>query len=168
MRVLYLASVWLHILATIVWAGGLFFLALVVVPWLRRGERITAATFLRQSGPRLRAVAWGCFAVLLLTGAFNLWMRGVRPADFGRAEWLASPFGQAVVLKLALFAAVLSISAVHDFIIGPRATLAVERDPRSFEAERLRRAATLLGRVDAGLALALVAAAVVLVRGWPW
>ncbi len=168
MYVLYLASVWLHILATVVWAGGLFFLALVVVPWLRRGERVAAAAFLRQSGPRLRAVAWTCFAVLLVTGVFNLWMRGVRPADFGRPEWLASPFGRAVVIKLALFAAVLAISAVHDFIIGPRATRALECDPRSIGAERLRRAAALLGRADAVLALALIAVAVVLVRGWPW
>jgi hypothetical protein len=43
----------------------------------------------------------------------------------------------------------------------------LERDPGSPEAARLRRMASLLGRANALLALALLAIAVALVRGWP-
>ena len=102
------------------------------------------------------------------TGTFNLWMRGVRFASFAQPEWRASPFGQAVLLKLATFALVLVLSAVHDFAIGPRATRALERDPRGMQAVALRRRASLLGRANVLLALVLVAAGVVIVRGWPW
>ncbi len=165
MRTLYLVSVWLHILAAITWIGGMLFLVLVVVPWMRKGDRAKGATLLRETGPRFRNVGWACFAIVLVTGTFNLWMRGVRFGDFVRPEWLSTGFGHAVGTKLALFAGVLVVSVVHDFFVGPRAAAAVERDPRSPEAERLRRQASLLGRGNAALALALVGAAVVIVRG---
>ncbi|HXS15960.1 MAG TPA: DUF4149 domain-containing protein, partial [Polyangiaceae bacterium] len=167
MKVLYLLSVWLHILAAMVWVGGMLFLVLVAVPWLRSGQRAQAAAFFRETGPRFRSVGWTCFLVLLSTGSFNLWVRGVRLADFGRAEWLASPFGKTVLLKLSVFALVLVVSAVHDFLVGPRATRAITRDPRSSEAERARRRASTMGRINVVLALVLVALGVVLVRGWP-
>lgn len=168
MRVLYLVSVWLHILAAVTWIGGMAFLVTVVVPWLRRGDRTQAGRFLRETGTRFRDVGWSCFAVLVVTGTYNLWARGVRPGDLARTEWLASPFGRAVIVKLGLFALVLAVSAVHDFVVGPRASDALEKDARSPEAERLRRIASVLGRGNALLALALVAMGVILVRGWPW
>jgi uncharacterized membrane protein len=167
MHTLYVFSVWLHILAAITWIGGIFFLVLVVVPWLRGRDQTTAAVFLRETGTRFRNVAWICFAVLSATGVLNLWIRGVRLESFVQREWLMSPFGHAVVCKLGLFALVLVVSAVHDFVVGPRATLAVEHDPGSPAAKTLRRQASRLGRANALLALLLVALGVILVRGWP-
>ena len=168
MHALYLLSVWLHVLAAAVWIGGMLFLVLVVVPWLRAGARSDAASFLRETGRRFRTVGWTCFVVLLVTGTFNLWVRGVRLSDFGRAEWLLSPFGQTVLVKLAAFLLVLLVSAVHDFLVGPRATKAIAADPRSPRALIERRRASLLGRSNIVLALVLVAAGIMLVRGVPW
>lgn len=167
MRLLYLFSVWLHLLAAIAWVGGIVFLVLVVVPWLRRGGDGGAVAFLRESGSRFRRLAWACFAIVLVTGVANLWMRGVRPRDLVDPGWLGSPFGTAAVIKLAVFAFVLVLSAMHDFVIGPRATAAMAADPRGAEATRLRRRASQLGRVTGLLALLLVALGVILVRGWP-
>lgn len=168
MHALYVLSVWLHIVAATIWLGGMLFLVLVVVPWLRRGGRVDAAALLRETGTRFSRVAWVCFAVVLTTGTFNLWIRGVRLADFGRGEWLGSPFGKTVLVKLGAFSLVLVASAVHDFVLGPRATAAIAADPRSAEAQRGRREASVLGRVNVLLALILVAAGVMLVRGVPW
>lgn len=168
LHALYYVSVVLHILAAITWIGGMFFLMLVVVPWLRKGDRASAAALLSATGTRFRTIGWVCFAIALATGTFNLWVRGVRLASFTDAVWLASPFGTAVVLKLSVFALVLAISFVHDFIDGPRATAAIARDPRSSEAERMRRRASVLGRSNAVLALVLVLLAVAIVRGFPW
>lgn len=165
---LYLLSVWLHILAAITWIGGIAFLVFVVVPWLRRSDRTIAVTFLRETGERFRAVGWICFAILLVTGTYNLWFRGVRFNDFVSPHWLQSSFGKAVVIKLSLFVVVLIVSVIHDVSIGPRAAIAMEQQPGSAQAEALRRKASMLGRFNALLALALVAAAVVIVRGWPW
>ena len=168
MHLLYLLSVWVHILAATVWIGGMLFLVLVVVPWLRKGARSDAAVFLRETGERFRNVGWACFVVLLISGTFNLWVRGVRLSDFGRAEWLQSPFGKTVVVKLSAFFLVLMVSSIHDFVIGPRATKAIAADARSMEAQVERRRASVLGRVNVLLALILVAAGVMLVRGVPW
>lgn len=168
MHSLYLFSVWVHILAATVWAGGMFFLVLVVVPWLRKGARSDAAGFLRETGERFRSIGWACFLVLLTTGTFNLWFRGVRISDFGRAEWLQSPFGTTVVVKLGAFVLMLVVSLVHDFVVGPRATRAIVAGAGSKEAQVQRRRASLLGRVNVLLALVLIAAGVMLVRGVPW
>lgn len=168
MRAIYLVSVWVHILAATVWVGGLFFVALVLVPWLKRGDRALAGAFFRDTGERFRGVGWTCFAILLVTGVFNLWVRGVRLADFVSLTWIASPFGVTVVLKLAAFSAVLVVSAFHDFVVGPRAAAAIECDAGSPEAEMLRRRAAQLGRLNGVLALALLGLGVMLVRGVPW
>jgi putative copper export protein len=165
MRTLYLISVWAHILATTVWVGGMLFLVLVVVPWLRAGNQASGAAFLSDTGRRFRTIGWVCFGILLATGTFNLWLRGVRLGDFARPEWLGSPLGRIVVLKLALFCAVLLVSGAHDFVVGPRATAAIMRDPRSAQARSLRRFASVLGRTNALLALAIVFVAVMFVRG---
>lgn len=170
MHTLYFLSVWLHILAAAAWIGGMFFVVLVVVPWLRSGAagRVNAGLFLRETGERFRNVGWVCFGVLLVTGSFNLWVRGVRFESFAQPAWLASPFGRSVMIKLGLFALALIVSAVHDFSIGPRATQAIARDPNSARADRLRKSAGRWGRINALLGLCLVAVAITLVRGWPF
>ncbi len=167
MHTLYLVSVWLHILAATVWVGGMLFLVLVVVPWLRKGGRVDAAVFLRETGNRFRNVAWVCFLIVLVTGTFNLWVRGVRLGDFTRSEWLASSTGHTVLTKLSVFVVVLIVSAVHDFVMGPRATDAIAKNPRSPEAQSARRKASLFARVNVLLALTLVALGVMIVRGSP-
>lgn len=167
MQALYVTSVFLHILSAIVWIGGMFFLILVVVPWLRAGNRAQAGAFLRDTGIRFRTVGWACLLTLLGTGTLNLWLRQVQLADFTRPDWLATPFGRTVVAKLVLFGLVLTISVVHDFHVGPAATSAMRDDPGGDRALRLRRTASWMGRINALLALALVFLGVVLVRGWP-
>ncbi len=168
MRVLYLLSVWLHILAATVWVGGMLFLVLVIVPWLRQGNRANAAVFLTETGTRFRNVGWTCFGILSVTGSFNLWMRGVRLSDFTRVEWLSSTFGKLVLAKLLVFVLVMVVSAVHDFSHGPRATEAIARAPGSEQAALMRRRASLLGRFNVVLALILVGIGVMLVRGPLW
>lgn len=171
MRLLYLASVWLHVLAATIWVGGLFFVVLVVVPWLRGGAGGSAAEvgrFLSATGERFRVVGWLCFGVVLVTGSYNLWVRGVRPAHLVDPAWWGTSFGSAVGLKLGVFALVVLVSLVHDFRVGPRATVAMRELPDSAHTRSLRRAASWLGRLNGLLALILVALGVVIVRGWPW
>jgi len=92
----------------------------------------------------------------------------VRLSDFVSSAWLGTPFAHSVLGKLVLFALVLGVSGYHDFVVGPRATRVLAEDPRSPEAARLRKSASRWGRVNALLALLLVAVAVTLVRGQPF
>ncbi|MBI2565950.1 MAG: CopD family protein [Candidatus Schekmanbacteria bacterium] len=157
-----------HIVTVCLWLGGMGFLALVVVPVTRRPAlRSLAPRLVLETGMRFRSVGWTCLAVLLITGAFNLYCRGFGATELLSPWFWRTDFGFALLLKLALFAFVLALSAVHDFAIGPRASALLIADPESAAALRYRRTAGWMGRLNALLALAIVWLAVVLVRGWP-
>ena len=169
MPFLYLTSVWLHILAGAIWIGGMVFVALVLVPVIRQPENQgIAASLVQVTGRRFRSVGWSCLILLLLTGAVNLFYRGFSVSELWSAELWQSPFGLVLALKLFLFGAVLALSCVHDFSIGPRATALWRKEPASAEAGRLRRQASWIGRVNLLLALAIVALGIMLARGSPW
>jgi len=86
---------------------------------------------------------------------------GICPAAFAAlAE--ANAAGHALGWKLGLVAAMIIVSAVHDFVLGPRAGQAA---PSSGEAMALRGRAAWVARINALLGVALVAAAVRLARG---
>lgn len=167
MHSLYLFSVWLHLLAAAAWVGAMVFLAAVVVPWMRAGHRAEGSALLRDTGARLRALGWICLFTLAVTGVFNAWMRGARLSAVLDPAWRHGDFALLLLLKVALFALIVVLSAVHDFFIGPRAVAAMEQAPAAPDTERFRRQASLFGRTNGVLALSAFAVAVMLVRGCP-
>ncbi len=169
MKALYLFSVWLHILAAMVWIGGMVFLVVVLVPFIRQpAYRSIAAPLIRWAGLRFRLVGWLCFGILLLSGIFNLAYRGISWGLLGTAQFWQSFFGHILALKLFLVVLIFLISALHDFLIGPKAGALMQGNPMAPETQRLRRQAGLLGRINLLLALIVVALGVMLVRGWFW
>ena len=102
---------WLHVLAAITWIGGMLFLALVLVPITRRLEDAALrARLFHAVGLRFRAVGWIALGVLVVTGLVHLWRHPVL---------LGSP---RVHVKLGLVVLALILSALHDFVLGPRAS----------------------------------------------
>ncbi len=159
-------SVWLHILAAAAWLGGMVFLALVLVPVMRRSEyREQASRLVHLTGVRFRTIGWICLGVLVATGFTSLWYRGIGWAALSNAGFWATPFGSLLGWKLLVVAVVLALSAYHDFRIGPRATAAGQAEPGSAEALKLRRQASWMGRLNLLLAMAAVVLGVLLVRG---
>jgi copper resistance protein D len=164
MRSLYLANVTLHVLASLLWLGGMFFFAAVGAPVLRKIEPAALrARLFHQLGTQFRAVGWAAIGVLLVTGVLNLYFVGLlrweRLSD--PALW-ATPYGRALAWKLAAVAVMVVVSAVHDFVHGPAASRLV---PGSPEALRARRRASWLARINAVFGIVLVIAAVRLARG---
>ena len=146
------------------WLGGTFFLALVGAPVLRRVEPASLRSELFQRvGARFRIVGWVANAVLIGTGALNLELRGLLDAaTLGDPEFWRRPFGRALAWKLGLVTTTVALAAVHDFVLGPRAS---RLPPGSPEALASRRAAAWLARGNAMLGIVLVAVAVRLSRG---
>jgi putative copper resistance protein D len=161
---LYYLSVTLHVLAALLWLGGMFFLAAVGAPVLRRVEPpALRARLFRELGAQFRVVGWGAIGVLLATGAANLWFRGWWGMDvWGSAAFWASPYGRMLGWKLATVAVMVGVSATHDFVQGPRAARLA---PGSPEALAARRRAAWLARINAGVGIVLVVVAVRLSRG---
>ena len=160
----YFLNVSLHLLAALLWLGGMFFLAAVGAPVLRRVEPPSLrARLFGALGERFRTWGWWAILVLVVTGVANLHFRGVlSTAVLSSAEFWTGPFGRALAWKLGAVTVMIVVSAVHDFWLGPAARGAGRDDPR---AERMRRAASWLARLNAGLGLVVVMAAVRLARG---
>lgn len=164
MREVYLANVTIHVLAALFWIGGMLFFALVGAPALRRIESPgLRAELFRQLGERFRGAGWIAIGVLLATGTVNLWLGGLLRFDVlaDPAFWQA-PYGRTLGWKLVGVTAMLVVSALHDFVLGPRAA---RREAGTPEALRARRRAALLARGNAVLGLLVVIVAVRLARG---
>ncbi len=167
---MYQLSVFLHLLGAIVWVGGMLFLALVVVPVARRLPPAERGALFGALGRRFRAVGWACIALLIVTGLINSAFRGLTWGSLFSGQIFGSVFGRILGVKLALVAVILALSVIHDFFLGPASVRALERaaDMAPERVTTLRRHASWLARVNALLALLVIALAVALVRGLPW
>lgn len=162
---MYYVNVTVHVLAAMLWLGGMLFLGIVGAPVLRAIEpselrqRLFAAI-----GLRFRTVGWLAIAVLLLTGIGNLYFRGLLHWEgaLGSGAFWRSTYGTALAVKLAAVALMVVLSAVHDFVIGPRAVRAAAAPDQ--QRSILRRQAAHLARLNAVLGVVVVIAAVRLAR----
>lgn len=166
MRWTYLLTVFLHLGAVLAWLGGMLFLALVVVPVIRREpDDGMAAELISVLGGRFRALGWICLALLPTTGILLLGLRGYSWSNLVDGSLWEGSFGQTLAYKLMIFAAILILSGVHDFYVGPRAAEVWRREPASLESQRLRKAASWFGRINLLLGLAALFLGISLVRG---
>jgi uncharacterized membrane protein len=160
----YYINVTIHVLAAMLWLGGMFFLGAVGAPVLRTIEPPALRQRLfQQLGLRARALGWWAIALLVVTGTLNLWFRGWLHWDgaLGSAAFWRTGIGIALAAKLLAVATMIIVSAVHDFVLGP---LAGRLAPGSPEALAFRRRAALLARANALIGVIIVIAAVRLAR----
>lgn len=133
-----LAVRFLHLAAALTWVGGMLFVALVLVPVTRRLEDpALRRRLMHEAGLRFRTVGWVAMGVLVATGLVNAWLR---PELSTLARFW---------VKVALVALAIALSALHDFVLGPRAG-------RPDAPASMRPAASWLARVNLLLVLAVV------------
>ncbi len=139
--------VWIHVLAAVVWVGGMVFMVMVVGPYARKLTAEQRREIFEQLGRRFSTIGWGCIAVLLLTGIGNLIERGM--------EW-SPPFARALGAKLLLIGVMVLLAAFHDFILGPRSAALAADPARTSEAEAARVRASWIARLNLVLALIVI------------
>lgn len=133
-----LALRFIHVLAAVVWIGGMLFVALVLVPAVRAlNDPPLRARLFHEAGVRFRTVAWIALALLLASGLGTLWLR---------PYLLTLPRFH---VKLGLVVLALALSASHDFVLGPRAG-------RPGADPRLRTWASWLARANVVVVLVIV------------
>ena len=165
MQTLYFVNVTVHVLAALLWLGGMFFLGVVGAPALRRIEPPALRQRLFQElGRRFRTVGWVAIAILVATGVLNLYFRGWLQWSgmLGAPAFWRTALGHALAAKLVAVVTMIAVSATHDFLLGPAAGRAAPGSPRAIV---LRRRAALLARVNAFVGVIVVIAAVRLARG---
>jgi copper resistance protein D len=117
-------SVTMHVLAALLWLGGMFFLGVVGAPVLRAVEPVELRQHLFHAlGLRFRSVGWAAIAVLVATGLLNLRCRGLLRWEgvLGEEAFWRTSLGHALAAKLVAVAMMVIISATHDFALGPAA-----------------------------------------------
>lgn len=167
---LYHLNVTVHLLAALFWLGGMFFLALVGAPVIRRlDDPELRGRLFADLGRRFRTAGWWAIGILVATGLLNLHFRGLLdPEVLASADFWAGAYGRALAWKLGAVAAMIATSALHDFVFGPRAARAAGGGPAGRDgsgAAHHRRVASWLARLNAVFGIALVLAAVRLARG---
>ena len=175
---MYQAAVFIHIASAIIWIGGTLFLALVLIPVLRRfaptpGETPAAPTLppdlLGSMARRFRWISWVCIVLLVATGLFILPTR----YGIGFAEFFSrgGHFVATLQVKVALVAVVIWLSVIHDFVIGPYTNRLIEvmqagAEPPGF-LPVLRRCVVWIARINVLLMILIVIVAVTMTRGTP-
>ena len=109
-----LASDYLHLLASAFWVGALIHLALGL-PLLRRSlSSSERRTVLASLVPRFSVLAALSVCTLVVTGVFNGW------AQVTVASAVATPYGLALVAKVLLVVALLSLAGLNLLWVRPR------------------------------------------------
>lgn len=168
---LYQTLIYVHVLAALFWLGGMFFLAAVGAPTLRKVEPAELrARLFHDLGMGFRRPAWWAIGILIVTGVWILHLRGVlRWEILGDPSWWGTQWGRALLWKLVSVALMVGLSAVHDFVLGPRSSRAAgimgEGETGADQADKLRRQAALLARVTGVVGLVLIYWATRLARG---
>ena len=134
--VVALAADWLHLAATVLWIGGLFQLLLVFPVALAPLPPPLRLRALAGAVPRFSRLAVACVAVLVVTGAYQLWLH------VGSIEALfTTVYGVTLSMKLALILPLLALGAFNLLVTRPGFRLLVRES-----GARVLAAADLLTR----------------------
>jgi uncharacterized membrane protein len=140
-----------HLLAAAVWVGGSTALIFVGVPAVRILEGEPRARAMRELGLRWRPLGYGSLLVAALTGvalASHDW-------DDGR-----SPFRTVLWIKVALAAALVGVSYLHNYVYGPR----LQQEIRERGTHTTRPTLVVVGWTSFALTLAVPVLGVALAR----
>lgn len=175
---MYQVAVFIHLASAIIWVGGSLFLALVLIPALRRfmpaagqppPDIALPPDLLGTIARRFRLISWICIVFLVATGLYILPTRyGIGFADFFS---LGGHFVGTLQVKVGLVAIVIWLSVIHDFIIGPLTSRLLD-EMRSGATPPgylpfLRKCVIWIARINVLLMILIVIVAVTMTRGTP-
>lgn len=149
---------WLHMLATVIWIGGLTASNFIVVPLARSTlTEHTYFVFFERLQQRLQGIGWVALAVLVGTGLFQM---SAHPAYQGFLR-IDNAWAMAILLKHGVIGGMILVSAWMTWGIMPQlrrinymlsAGVAVDEPHRS----RLQRRQAWLLRLNLGLSVVVL------------
>lgn len=143
---------WLHMAATIVWIGGLFYMAVIVNPALERlpEQRGRLAEDMRR---RFQPLAWLSLFVLIGTG--SLQMSG--NPNYDGLFAFSNPWSRSILAKHIAIGVMVLVAAYQTWVLNPRLSrLALKQevgasDQVANELSRLNRVSLAFGILVLGL-----------------
>jgi putative copper export protein len=149
----YYISVWLHIIGGAFWIGGMLFLPFVLLPGIK--DHPDRKNLLMATGLKFRFYGYVVLAMLFITGLLNIYLRGL---SFSFNFFTMTRYGQLVELKIILFVLMITISLLHDLIVGRKAV-------EQMENQNIKLIARWTGRLLLLIALVMAYIGVVISRG---
>jgi len=149
----YYISVWLHIIGGAFWIGGMLFLPLVLLPGIK--DHPDRKNLLMATGLKFRFYGYIVLAMMFITGLLNIFLRGL---SFSFNFFIMTRYGQLVELKIILFVLMITISLLHDLIVGRKAV-------EQMENQNIKLIARWTGRLLLLIALVMAYIGVVISRG---
>ena len=149
----YYISVWLHIVGAAFWIGGMLFLPFVLLPGIKNNP--DRKNLLMATGLKFRFYGYIVLAMMFITGLLNIYLRGIR---FSFDFFIQTRYGQLVELKVILFVLMLTISLMHDLVVGRKAI-------EQMENQNITLIARWTGRILLLIALIMAYLGVVISRG---
>lgn len=137
----------------------MIFLTLVVVP-VERGVQDPKLRYelVNKIGTRFKYLGWGSIIILIITGLYNA-LQKIPSWD----ALLSTSYGKTLLLKLVFVFIMFTLSALHDFYLGPKL---VQRGKMKKETiTNLTRFLTILARGNLLLGLIVILLAVTLRSG---
>jgi uncharacterized membrane protein len=147
------ASYWVHLLATVVWLGGIALMAFIAWPALRQGALSSNQWFQLQK----RFLPWvnAALVVLLITGFIQM-TNDENYTGFLRVDSL---WAWAILLKHVAYAGMVGLTLYLQFGLYPamnRLALLAEAQPETAAAERDRLARREIGYLRLNVACAML------------
>lgn len=135
---------WLHMLATVLWIGGLSSLTLLVLPAASKSlDAQSYAALLERIQKRLDPLGWGCLAMLTVTGLVQM---SANPNYQGLIA-IENSWSAAILVKHLLFLSMAGLSAYITWGLLPKSRrLALQR--QRLPSETLAQQSTSLARQE--------------------
>lgn len=139
----YAICVCLHLLALTLWLGHMFVWSLIVGPAMKAIEPASIAETLRSASLSMGGLGWPALTVLVATGLYLLRQRGIGPAELLSGAAFQGSQGTALAVKLVFVSAMVVYQTAFD-----------------------HRSTSIAVYLNMLSAILVVAASVILVRGW--
>ena len=149
---------WLHMLATVVWAGSLAALMFLVLPAMKRTlNPETQLTLIEAIQKRFEPITWFSIILLVLTGLFQM---SLNPHYDGFLS-ISTQWSLAILAKHILGMLIVVVSAIQTWEVVPairRGILVSKKQDNAVELDALRRRELNLLRINFGLAALILLA----------
>ena len=110
MDIFSLFTLWIHVIAAVVWVGGNLILAMVIVPHFRQHlPPVQRIQLLTQIGRRFEPIVWGCIGILFFTGIVNIFFA----VDLTSTDALSGAFVRTLLIKIGLFFVLVILTVLH-------------------------------------------------------
>lgn len=161
MLIPYFVSVFLHIFSAAVWLGG----TVLIIWWYRKGRNRGTQDLLHycELPVVFTNLTWLVFFILLVTGLYNLFVRGYSWYDLIGSEFWQGYFGETLMVKLIIFCGVLVFTGVNHVFLKK-----IFAEQNGDAADKLKQKALVVSYLSLTLGLCILFCAIMLVRGRPW